>query len=59
VGQELSRCTGFCLGLRSQTRRVTERKGTKMAGIKYGVWQLHILLIDGIRGIGVWTFLVD
>jgi len=26
-----------------------------MAGIKYGVWQLHILLIGGIWGVGVWT----
>jgi len=25
-------------------------KVQKLAGLKYGVWQLHILLIDGIRG---------
>jgi len=40
VGQELPRCTGFCLGLRTQGG-----EGIKLGGIKYGVWQLHILLM--------------
>jgi len=49
VGQELPRCTGFCLGLRTQ-----DRKGTKLGGFKYGVWQLHILLMG--YGVGAWAF---
>jgi hypothetical protein len=49
VGQEFSRCTGFCLGLNKEVD-LTEWKVRKLAGIKFGVWQLHILLIDGIRG---------
>jgi len=49
VGQELPRCTGFCLGLRTQGG-----EGIKLGGIKYGVWQLHILLMG--YGVGVWTF---
>jgi len=55
MGQEFPRCTGFCLGLSKES---DSRKGRhkKLAGIKYGVWQLHILLIDGIRGLAYGPF---
>ena len=59
VGQEFSRCTGFCLGLNKGGRPHGTEGTKKLAGIKFGVWQLHILLIDGIRGSAYGPFEVD
>jgi len=55
VGQELPRCTSFCLGLRIQ-----DGEGTKLGGFKYGVWQLHKLLMGyGVGGAGTFLHWID
>ncbi len=52
VGKELPRCTGFSLGLKGSNVNCIGGAGF-VNGIKwadYGVWQMHILLMDKFMG---------